>query len=188
MPRQLNEHDFKRRLPFRGAPMRHMRPHWAAEHAKQLTDPVKIYVLPFGASVAIEHTMQDVEAWAKKKRQERQRGCNLLFLGVDWIRKGGPLAIEAAKILNGRGVPTTLTVVGCQPPVEVPDFVRVLGFISKSTAEGRGRIKELLQESDFLILPSEAEAAGVVFCEASAFGFLPCHSLLAVFQTMFGRG
>jgi glycosyltransferase involved in cell wall biosynthesis len=143
---------------------------WAADGAKQLTDPGKIFVLPFGASVAIEHTAQDVEAWAKRKRQVRPKSCNLLFLGVDWNRKGGAVAVESAKILNERGVPTKLTVVGCQPPDAVPDFVQVLGFVSKSTEEGRQKLKTLLWESDFLILPSVAEAAGIVFCEASAFG------------------
>lgn len=143
---------------------------WAANGAKQLTDPDKISVLPFGASVAVEHSKQDVENWTKKKREQRPGSCNLLFVGVDWIRKGGPVAVEVAGILNEQAVPTTLTVVGCRPPDPVPDFVHVLGFISKSTEEGREQLKKLLRQSDFLILPSEAEAAGIVFCEASAFG------------------
>jgi glycosyltransferase involved in cell wall biosynthesis len=143
---------------------------WAARSARQLTDPQKIQVLPFGASFEIHHTRTDVEQWARQRRQERSGRCELLFIGVDWSRKGGAIAVEAAKILNEVGISTTLTVVGCQPPGNLPDYVRVLGFISKKTPEGRDQMQSLLRNSDFFILPTLAEAAGIVFCEASAFG------------------
>jgi glycosyltransferase involved in cell wall biosynthesis len=74
--------------------------------------------------------------------------------------------------MNIQGIRTTLTVVGCQPAGVLPEYVRVLGFISKSTIKGREKLASLLQKLDFLILPTMAEAAGIVFCEASAFGLL----------------
>jgi glycosyltransferase involved in cell wall biosynthesis len=143
---------------------------WAAESARLLADKSKVHVLPFGASFAIDHTREAIWEWAQKRRRERPNGCDLLFIGVDWVRKGGAVAVEAARILNEKSVRTTLTVVGCHPPGVVPDYVRVKGFISKSTAEGREQLRGLLRESDFFIMPSLAEAAGIVFCEASAFG------------------
>jgi glycosyltransferase involved in cell wall biosynthesis len=54
-------------------------------------------------------------------------------------------------------------------PGALPDFVRPLGFIDKATAEGRQRLDALFAESHFLIVPSRAEAFGIVFCEASSF-------------------
>jgi glycosyltransferase involved in cell wall biosynthesis len=143
---------------------------WAASSARQLADPEKIQVLPFGASFAIQHTRSDVEQWARQRRQQRPGGCELLFIGVDWQRKGGAIAVETARILNELGIPTTLTVVGCRPPAPLPDYVHVLGFISKATPEGRQQLQSLLREADFFIMPTLAEAAGIVFCEASAFG------------------
>jgi glycosyltransferase involved in cell wall biosynthesis len=100
-----------------------------------------------------------------------------LFLGVDWERKGGDIALQVAEQLNDLGLDTELTVVGCEPIVEgsLPKFVKSLGFISKSTIAGKERLDRLIAESHFLILPSRAECYGVVFCEANSFG-VPCIS------------
>jgi glycosyltransferase involved in cell wall biosynthesis len=100
----------------------------------------------------------------------RTQTCHLLFIGVDWVRKGGAIAVEVARLLNEAGIATKLTVVGCRPEEATPEFVNVLGFISKSTSDGKTQLQTLLRQADFFILPSLAEAAGIVFCEASAFG------------------
>jgi glycosyltransferase involved in cell wall biosynthesis len=101
----------------------------------------------------------------------------LLFLGIDWFRKGGNVALEVAKKLNNSGLNTELTVVGCQPIVEgsLPDFVKPLGFIQKSTPEGKNKIYQLIANSHFLILPSLADCTPIVFCEANSLG-VPCVS------------
>lgn len=143
---------------------------WAAASARQLTDPAKIRILPFGASFDIYHTRLDIEKKARQRRKERYRELKLLFIGVDWIRKGGAIAVQTVKILNELGIPATLSIVGCTPPEPLPDFVRVWGFISKSTTEGKQQMQALLKQADFFILPTLAEAAGIVFCEASAYG------------------
>ena len=98
--------------------------------------------------------------------------CKLLFLGVDWLRKGGDVALKVAEELNKSGLETELTIVGCNPIINKPllNFVKTLGFISKKTKKGRSEINNLLAKSHFLILPSRAEAFGIVFCEASSFG------------------
>jgi glycosyltransferase involved in cell wall biosynthesis len=98
-----------------------------------------------------------------------------LFIGVDWIRKGGDIAFKVAKKLNQSGLRSELIVVGCQPIINepIPDFVKPLGFISKQTDRGKQQIANLFVESHFLILPSRAECYGIVFCEANAFG-IPC--------------
>ena len=143
---------------------------WAASTARKLTDPKKVFVLPFGASFDVEHTASDIAQWARCKRRERSGACELLFIGVEWHRKGGAVAMETARILNERGIRTTLTIVGCDPRGPVPEYVRAMGFISKSTIEGRQKMESLLRDADLFILPTLAEAAGIVFCEASAFG------------------
>lgn len=143
---------------------------WGADAARQLIDPAKIRVLPWGAGVKVQHTSQDVSGWAKQKRAQRPGRCELLFIGIDWERKGGHLAVEIARLLNEQGVRTRLRVVGCRPQEPLPDFVEVIGHVNKRTPEGRQRFEDLCRDADFFILPTLAEAAGIVFCEACAYG------------------
>jgi glycosyltransferase involved in cell wall biosynthesis len=48
--------------------------------------------------------------------------------------------------------------------------MKVIPFLNKNTQKGMRRISKLLLESHFLLLPTRAEAFGIVFCEASAYG------------------
>ena len=122
-------------------------------------------VLRFGCNVPVEHNLEQIEAWIAARCEAP---CKLLFIGVDWDRKGGELALEAARILNSRGIPTVLQVVGCTAPPE--SFVENYGFISKSTAEGRATLRALYAAATCFIIPTRAEASAIVFCEASAYG------------------
>jgi glycosyltransferase involved in cell wall biosynthesis len=63
-----------------------------------------------------------------------------------------------------------LRIVGSQPEGELPEFVESFGFINKSSEAGTQKLIELFQVSDFFILPTIAEAAGIVFSEASSYG------------------
>jgi glycosyltransferase involved in cell wall biosynthesis len=127
-------------------------------------------VVHFGASIPIDHDLETIRQWTSERLQRRSTECRLLFVGVDWARKGGAIAVETARLLNEMGVNTKLTVVGCQPEGVVPEYVEVLGFVNKGSSEGRQQLKELYRRASFFILPTRAEAAGIVFCEASAFG------------------
>ena len=142
---------------------------WAAESAVRNydVDPAKVHVVPFGANVHSDRSMRDIEEFLEKKSTDI---CRLLFLGVDWHRKGGDVALAVAELLNQRGIRTELEIVGCDPPRGLPAFARCHGFISKKTEEGRNRLSELMAGSHFLILPSRAECYGIVFAEASSFG------------------
>ena len=97
--------------------------------------------------------------------------CRLLWVGVDWERKRGDLVVEVAKRIEAQGIPVELTVVGCRPSGrDLPEWVNVEGFVSKRTAVGTARLAELFARSHFLVVPSEAEAYGLVYCEAAAYG------------------
>jgi glycosyltransferase involved in cell wall biosynthesis len=143
---------------------------WALDSAKRIIGGDKVRLLPFGSSIPVRHTERDIADLAKRKRETRNNQCELLFVGVDWERKGGQIAVETARLLNEGGVKTRLRVVGFRPETPLPDYVEVLGFINKNTKDGVERIAALYREADFFILPTKAEAAGVVFCEASSFG------------------
>ena len=149
---------------------------WAAKSAihDYGADPTKVKVVPFGSNTDSPFTHDTIQDVIKARASDR---CKLLFLAVDWVRKGGNVAYEVVKSLNQSGLKTELTIVGCHPLVEepLPDFVKVLGFISKSTDEGKKRIQDLILESHFLILPTLADCTPIVLCEANSLG-VPCLS------------
>jgi glycosyltransferase involved in cell wall biosynthesis len=142
---------------------------WAANTALKNYDvsPEKVKVVPFGANINCERSSQDIRRLALQKSDVI---CKLLFLGVDWYRKGGDMAVAVAKSLIKRGIRTELHDAGCDPPGSLPHFVHRHGFLSKKTKEGSEKLDALLSESHFLILPSRAECAAIVFCEASSYG------------------
>jgi glycosyltransferase involved in cell wall biosynthesis len=142
---------------------------WAASGARDhyRVDKNKLAVIPFGPNLDIHHHRSDVESAIASRPKDR---CVLLFLGVDWKRKGGSIAVETARLLDQQGLPTELIVAGCRVPGEKPAFVTERGFISKRTPQGKDQLAGLLRTSHFLIFPTRAECAGVVFSEASAFG------------------
>lgn len=147
---------------------------WAAQRAVQLhcIDAKKVKVVPFGANIDISHDAQSVEAFLERRSVGPFR---LLWLGVDWERKGGDTALQAARLMHERGIQVELNMVGCDPPAgkTIPEYVRCQGFVSKTTAEGTETIKKLLRDANVLVLPTIAEAYGVAFVEAHAFG-VPC--------------
>ncbi len=149
---------------------------WAAQTAinNYQADPAKVKVVPFGANIECDRNFEDIKTIVGSRPSNK---CKLLFLGVNWYRKGGDIAFEVVKELNKIGLETELTVVGCLPTVNepIPNFVKSIGFISKATNEGQEKINKLLAESHFIILPSMADCNPIVFCEANSFG-VPCLS------------
>ncbi|MFB2881906.1 glycosyltransferase family 4 protein [Floridanema aerugineum] len=148
---------------------------WAAQTAIKIygINPDKVKVVPWGANIECDRTITDIQTIVESRPLNT---CKLLFFGTQWHRKGGDIALAVTKELNSMGLPTELTVVGCESSVinePIPKFVNFLGFINKSTEEGEQKLNHLLAESHFLILPSRAETYGHVFCEANSFG-VPC--------------
>lgn len=142
---------------------------WAAQTAIQNydVDPAKVKVVPFGANIECDRTIDDI-SWIADHKDFNI--CKLLFIGVEWERKGGAKALAVASLLNERGLRTELHIVGCQPETHLPEFVKHHGFISKQTLEGQQSLKQLFSEAHFLILPSQADCVPVAIAEASSFG------------------
>jgi glycosyltransferase involved in cell wall biosynthesis len=142
---------------------------WAAGSAvaDYGADPARVHVVPLGASVTDVPTPEQVRADVDRRPADK---CNILFIGVDFVRKGGDVVIDAARAMNRAGTPTEVHVVGSTPPSPVPDFVKPLGFVNKFTPEGRATMNRLLAEAHFFLMPSVAEAYGMAPCEANAFG------------------
>jgi glycosyltransferase involved in cell wall biosynthesis len=124
----------------------------------------KVHTLPFGPNLNEIPSRESLHL-------DRKSGCRLLFCGRDWPRKGLLLACGALKALKKMGIPATLSVVGCDPRIPgIDKEIRITPFLDKNQPDQEARLRALYAESDFFILPSRAECAGVVFSEASAFG------------------
>lgn len=147
---------------------------WAAASAVNDygTDPAKVKVVPYGANLEAPPA---AEAVARQIAARPPSPCRLLFLGKDWARKGGPLAVQVAEHLSAQGLPTTLTVLGARPAEPLPACVEVLGFVDKATPAGQALLERTLAATHFMIVPSRADCTPIVFCEAAAYG-IPCLS------------
>jgi glycosyltransferase involved in cell wall biosynthesis len=154
------------RAAFERALMVHFPSRWACRSAveKQGVPEAKVAEIAWGANMAFA---------ARPARQLGQGPVRLLYVGGDWERKGGPIAIGTAAELARRGFDVRLDIVGCTPAVVggvVPHNVAFHGFVDKSSAEGRARLEAFYAEATFFLLPSLAEAYGIVFAEAAHHG------------------
>ncbi|WP_336515913.1 glycosyltransferase family 4 protein [Pollutibacter soli] len=126
--------------------------------------PEKISILEFGANVY----QKDLQF--ERKPSDKLR---ILFLGVEWDRKGGNLAIDTINALNEKlGIPAVLRIVGVATPERFHNnpYIEMVGFLNKNKPEDYQKLMYNLQQSDILLLPTQAETAGIAFSEASAFG------------------
>lgn len=145
---------------------------WASQSALSHygAPPEKVKTIPFGANLEVVPSADQVESWIRARL--RKSRCELLFVGTQWDRKGGPETLLFLEKLRAAGVPAFLTVVGCTPEIatHLRDFVRVEGHLSKRIAVDNRRLWQLFQMASALIVPSHAECFGCVYCEANAFG------------------
>jgi glycosyltransferase involved in cell wall biosynthesis len=145
---------------------------WAANSAINdfHIDSNKVHVVPFGANLINIPNLDDVKHLIQNRTLKI---LNLLWIGVDFERKGGAIALEVVRKLNERGISATLTMVGISDidkNYDLPPFVQNIGAIDKDAPGGEELLIEFYKKADFFILPSQRECFGVVFAEACAFG------------------
>lgn len=96
---------------------------------------------------------------------------NLLFVGIDWVRKGGDIAVAALDELLARGHDAQLTIVGrCPDRHRHHPAIRALGFLNKNRPREAARLARLYAEAHLLLLPSRADCTPMVVAEAMARG------------------
>lgn len=98
---------------------------------------------------------------------------NILLSGVDYVRKGGAIAIETTKLLRNKGINAVLTIVGMKNiPKEKQklSFVKIVGFLNKNIEKDYNEYINIWRNSHILLLPTQAECSAIVYCEAAAFG------------------
>ena len=133
--------------------------------------PAAIRVLPLGPNISSDV----IDRFKPTKSADFGSGVRLLFIGADWDRKGGPIVLEIKRHLDSRGIPCELFLVG-DCPTDIPhgNGIHVFGRLNKSDKKQLEEMCRLYESAHFFVLPTSAEAYGIVFSEAQAFG---CPSL-----------
>ncbi|MGH7106431.1 MAG: glycosyltransferase family 4 protein, partial [Acetobacteraceae bacterium] len=83
----------------------------------------------------------------------------ILFVGVEWERKGGPELVQAFRNLPRRHSDARLLIVGVAPPLEVPRCE----IIGRVPAES---ISEYYAKAAIFCMPTRIEPFGIAFIEA----------------------
>lgn len=149
---------------------------WAVDTAVKFhqADARKCVVVNRGAN--IKHNLSREEIYELIKHREavvKSKKCVFMFLGTDWKRKGGPLAVEITKIMNQEyDIEAIIKVVGCKPQISESDkeFVDIIGYLDKSKKSDYERLENIFKEASFFLLPSRSEAQGISYTEACSWG------------------
>ena len=139
---------------------------WGAESARQLVPESthKVRTLNYGANIDPELTDEQARRFIAERRTDR---CHMLFVGLEPKRKGLDTAIEIARLLNDRGLPSVLHVVGEHnfPWLkDAPPYVRVEGRLPRDSA----RMRELFLSCNLFTLPTRADCSPIALCEGAA--------------------
>lgn len=115
--------------------------------------------------------------------KERSDRLKLLFVGRDFMRKGGPVLLRAHRRLRAAGVPVETTIVsslGWSPRdyIGPPDALYVEGALTGLKQEGiihhpslpSSAVYELMDAADYLVFPTFHDTFGFVSLEAFASG------------------
>ena len=140
---------------------------WAVNSARNFygVPDYKNFIISYGANM---DTIPDRNDVINKTIKDKVK---ILFLGVDWIRKGGDIVYNAFIELLNNEVETELLVVGCTPPETCKnENIRVIPFLNKNKEDDFKVLYNILLETNFLFVPSRSDCTPIAFCEANAFG------------------
>ncbi|MGA2563878.1 MAG: glycosyltransferase family 4 protein [Steroidobacteraceae bacterium] len=118
-----------------------------------VADRVECVYAGSNVSVTASHDIDSARFGAK----------NILFVGVDWERKGGPVLLDAFRSLRRLHPQASLTIVGCTPEINEPG-VRIEGHVPLS------ELAKYYRSASIFCLPTLNEPFGIVFLEAFSYG------------------
>jgi glycosyltransferase involved in cell wall biosynthesis len=121
----------------------------------------KILVMPYPVRSVID------EAWVRERGRRVEPPVRVLFMGGDFLRKGGPDLLSAWADAGFAGRATLDLVTDW--PVDVPNLptgVRLHRGITPYTPQWT----TLWRQADLFVMPTRHEAFGMVFQEAAASG------------------
>jgi glycosyltransferase involved in cell wall biosynthesis len=147
----------------------------------------RLHVTPLGSNWVPSLTRQQILAQMDARPADT---IELLYVGKDWERKGGPLAVQVAQLLHAAGHHVRLEIVGCRPtlPPDTESYIRSHGLLYQSDAEQSAKLALMFERAHFLIVPTTAECFGIVFAEAQAFALPPISRRVHALPTVIADG
>lgn len=124
-------------------------------------DPDGVTVVYAGANLRLPPGVSETT----EKRADRE----MLFVGIDWVRKGGPLLIEAFRKLRKKLPDATLRIVGCNPDIKEPGVI-VEGFLDKRDPKQYETLAKYYLRASCFCLPSLFDPFPNVIIEAASVG------------------
>lgn len=100
-------------------------------------------------------------------RNQEFRNKRILFVGIDWERKGGPLLVSAFRRIREKHPDAHLTIIGCEPKLNIANC-DVMGKVPLDQMPG------FFQEASIFCFPSEVEPLGIALYEAALYGLGIC--------------
>ncbi len=113
-------------------------------------DPSSVSIVYIGANVPFVSDPVSDDRYSKQQ---------ILFVGIDWTRKGGPCLIEAFSSIAGHHPRSRLLIVGCSPSISHPQ-IEVRGRVPPA------QVAKLITGSSIFCLPSIIEPSSVAVIEA----------------------
>ena len=143
----------------------------------------KIQILPGGANIDSKYLSNFKYNNYIPKPPSKSNPLRIGFLGQDWLRKGGPIALEVVKILNYKSIPTVLRVMGVSNKKFLKsEYIQNTGFVDKNN-----QMKKFISEIKtwhFGTLFSKAEAYGISNRECFLLGVpILCHDVGGIRST-----
>jgi glycosyltransferase involved in cell wall biosynthesis len=101
----------------------------------------------------------NVQVDGDSTRQKSYTAKNILYVGIDWKRKGGPELVRAFQKVLTKHPDARLTIIGASPQVEVPNCT-VLGRLPPEEVAAH------YERATLFCLPTHLEPFGIAFLEA----------------------
>lgn len=125
----------------------------------------KISAIPFGLNSDIPPTFY--------QQKSLKRPIELLFVGKDWTRKGGDIALATCRILRNLNIDCKLTIIGCEPIIDEnleSPHIEIHAYLDKNNPFDRKQFERIQNRSHFLLLPTRGDCTPMVIAEANAYG------------------
>ena len=152
---------------------------WASDSARDIYNisEKKLDVLSFGSNIDVHLDQDELEQVVIEKTKQIQ--IRLLFISMDWKRKGGEKVLELFDFIQAKGRHVRLDIVGTHPEINRKtssgSSIVIHGRLDKNKPEDVLQLVNLYRKSNFFILPTEVDCTPIVFSEAFSFA-TPCLS------------